>query len=56
MLDKLPLEVWTNKNLKWFDPAAGICNFPIVVYLRLMISLKDIIKEKKHIRKYVIYE
>lgn len=36
MLDKLPMKVWTNKNLKWLDPAAGMGNFPIAVYLRLM--------------------
>ena len=40
MLDKLPLEVWTNINLKWFDPAVGMGNFIIVVYLRLMETLK----------------
>ena len=59
MLDKLPLEVWKNKNLKWLDPASGMGNFPIAVYLSLMEGLKDVISNekmrKKHIRKYVIY-
>lgn len=41
MLDKLPSDVWSNEKLKWFDPAAGMGNFPIVVYLRLMDSLKE---------------
>ena len=36
MLDKLPKEVWKNKNLKWLDPATGMGNFPIAVYLRLI--------------------
>jgi type I restriction-modification system DNA methylase subunit len=36
MLDKLPSNVWTNPNLKWFDPASGMGNFPIAIYLRLI--------------------
>ena len=59
MLDKLPLEVWKNKKLKWFDPAAGMGNFPIAVYLKLMEGLKDEIedteKRKKHILEKMIY-
>ena len=39
MLDKLPIEVWTNKELKWLDPCCGMGNFPIAVYLRLMKTL-----------------
>ena len=41
MLDKLPLDVWTNPNLKWLDPANGIGNYPIRVYMRLMGLLPD---------------
>jgi hypothetical protein len=59
MLDKLPSEVWTNENLKWFDPATGMGNFPVAVYLRLMESLKEIIsdkeKRKKHILENMLY-
>ncbi len=59
MLDKLPIEVWTNKDLKWLDPAAGMGNFPIAVYLRLMDSLKneiiDVKERKKHILKSMLY-
>jgi hypothetical protein len=59
MLDKLPLEVWNNKNLKWFDPCVGMGNFMIAVYLRLMEQLKnEIIDEnerKKHIIENMIY-
>lgn len=54
MLDKLPKEVWTNKKLKWFDPAAGMGNFPIAVYLRLMKSLKDEISNDNERKKYII--
>jgi hypothetical protein len=59
MLDKLPKEVWNNKELKWLDPAAGMGNFPIALYLRLIDGLKDIIKDfkirKKHILENMLY-
>ena len=59
MLDQLPKEVWTNKDLKWLDPASGMGNFPIAVYLRLMDSLKKVIKDdekrKKHILENMLY-
>ena len=54
MLDKLPLYVWKDKNLKWFDPATGMGNFPIAVYLRLMEGLKDEIKDTKARKKHII--
>ena len=59
MLDKLPIEVWKNKNLKWLDPCCGMGNFPIAVYLRLMEGLKEEIKDvkarKKHILESMLY-
>ena len=59
MLDKLPQKVWTNEKLKWVDPAAGMGNFPIAVYLRLMENLKDKIpnesKRKRHILENMLY-
>ena len=59
MLDKVPSEVWSDKNCKWLDPAVGIGNFPIDIYLRLMEGLKKIIidkeERKKHILENMIY-
>ena len=59
MLDTLPAEVWLNKDLKWLDPSAGLGNFPIAVYMRLMIGLKSQIldedKRRKHILEEMIY-
>jgi site-specific DNA-methyltransferase (adenine-specific) len=59
MLDKLPKDVWKDKTLKWFDPAVGMGNFPIAVYLRLMKGLKNKIsdknKRKKHILEKMLY-
>jgi len=54
MLDKLPLEVWNNKNHKWLDPCCGMGNFPIAVYLRLMDELKDEIKDVKERKKHIL--
>ena len=59
MLDKLPIEIWKNKNLKWLDPATGMGNFTIAVYLRLMEGLKyeikDVKERKKHILENMLY-
>jgi len=41
MMDKLPTSVWKNPNLKWLDPANGIGNFPMVVYIKLLENLPD---------------
>jgi superfamily II DNA or RNA helicase len=40
MLDTLPSEVWKDKTLKWLDPANGIGNFPIGVFLRLFYGFR----------------
>lgn len=56
MLNHTPIEVWSNPNLKWFDPSAGIGNFPFVVYLRLMIGLKDVILDEEARRKHILEE
>lgn len=59
MLSKLPNSVWTDKNMKWFDPANGIGNFPIVVYYKLMVTLKSVIgnskKRSNHIIEQMLY-
>jgi len=47
MLSKLPPDVWTNKNLKWLDPANGIGNFPVVVYYKLMKTLKSVPEKER---------
>jgi hypothetical protein len=54
MLDKLPSEVWKNKDFTWFDPANGMGNFPIAVYLRLMESLKEEITDEKERKKHIL--
>jgi len=54
MLNKLPDSVWKNPNLKWLDPAAGMGNFPVAVYMRLMEGLKSVIDEEEERRKHIL--
>ena len=59
MLDKLPIDIWTKPELKWLDPANGMGNFPVAIYLRLMKGLElkfpDNKKRKKHILENMLY-
>jgi hypothetical protein len=54
MLATLPKDVWKNKNLKWLDPAAGMGNFPVAVYMRLMEGLKYVIPSDENRRKHIL--
>jgi hypothetical protein len=54
MLEKIPDEVWKNPDLKWLDPANGIGNFPVVVYYKLMESLKDKIQSDTQRSRHII--
>lgn len=51
--------IFSELNFKWFDPATGMSNFPVAVYMRLMIGLKDQIPDdlqrKKHIIENMLY-
>lgn len=57
MLDKLEehnKSVFTDSSLKWLDPACGIGNFPVIVYMRLMEGLKSTIKNDEKRRKHIL--
>ena len=54
MLNELPKDVWTNPNLKWLDPAVGIGNFPVIVYLKLMKGLEHWQSDEEKRRKYIL--
>jgi type I restriction-modification system DNA methylase subunit len=63
MLDKLNEQykkinnnksIFENKNLKWFDPANGMGNFPIIIYLNLMEGLKKEIPDEQKRKKYIL--
>lgn len=59
LLDALPKSVWTNPDLKWLDPAAGLGQFSAVIYMRLLKSLEkkipDLINRKAHIIKNMLF-
>jgi hypothetical protein len=51
--------IFSVKEFKWFDPAVGIGNFPIILYYRLMEGLKKQIindeKRRTHILENMLY-
>jgi hypothetical protein len=50
--------IWTNKNITWYDPAAGMGNFSVAIYYKLMDGLKNKIKNKEkktYYRKTIVY-
>lgn len=46
--------IFTNENLKWYDPAAGMGNFSIAIYYKLMEGLKDKISDEDERKKHII--
>ena len=54
LLEKENPCIFTNKNYKWLDPANGIGNFPICLYYRLMVGLKNIILDEKERKRHII--
>jgi len=51
--------IFTEPSFKWFDPASGMGNFPVAVYLKLMEGLNTQIPNdedrKKHIIENMLY-
>ena len=51
--------IFTELHFKWFDPAVGMGNFQVEVYLRLMSGLKEQLpnenERKKHIIENMLY-
>jgi hypothetical protein len=49
--------IFTESHLKWFDPASGMGNFPVAVYLKLMegIPIPNDEDRKKHIIENMLY-
>ena len=46
--------IFTELNFKWFDPASGMGNFPIIIYLRLMEGLKTQIEDDKERKRHIL--
>ena len=53
VLELLPAEVWSNKDLKWLDPACKTGVFLREVARRLMEGLKDSIPDEAERRKHI---
>jgi hypothetical protein len=49
--------IFSEKEFKWFDPASGMGNFPVAVYLRLFdgLDIPDEELRKKHILENMLY-
>jgi hypothetical protein len=50
MLDKLPVDLWSNPNLKWIDPSCGSGNFLLEIKNRLLKNFSE-----EHILTNMIY-
>ena len=46
--------IWENENLTWCDPAAGMGNYPIAIFYKLMEGLKNKIVDEKLRKKYIL--
>jgi len=46
--------IFAEKGFKWFDPAVGMGNFLVAVYLRLMTGLTKEIPDEKNRKKHII--
>ena len=59
ILDQLPMSVWSNPELRWLEPASGIGNFCVVIYLRLMDGLRTVtpnmVERHVHILQNMIF-
>lgn len=54
MLNCLPKRVWSNPHYKWLDPCAGIGNFAILIYQRLMDGLAFYQENKSRRSQHII--
>ena len=46
--------IWKNDKLTWYDPAAGMGNYPIAIYYKLMEGLKTKIPNEEQRKKHII--
>jgi len=46
--------IWTNEKLNWYDPAAGMSNYPIAIYYKLLDGLKNKIPNEEVRKRHII--
>lgn len=54
LLDMFPASIWKRKDTCWLDPAAGIGNFLVCVFFRLMEGLKGSIPSEKERARHIL--
>ena len=58
-IEQNDISIFSDTRLKWFDPAVGMGNFIIAVYLRLMdgleVEIPNIRRRKRHILENMLY-
>jgi 16S rRNA G966 N2-methylase RsmD len=52
--EKYDKNIFEEENLKWGDTTAGMGNFPIAIYYKLMEGLKNKIPNKKDRKKHIL--
>ncbi len=53
-LKKYNENIWENEKLTWYDPAAGMGNFPIAIFYKLNEGLKNKIPNESKRHKHII--
>lgn len=46
--------IWSNDKLTYYDPAAGMGNYPIAIYYKLLEGLKEKIPHEENRKKHII--
>lgn len=54
MMNQFPVELWSNPNATWLDPAAGAGNFPIALYLKFMEGLKVVMPNSRERSEHIV--
>ena len=54
LLDKLPKKVWSKPHYTWLDPSAGVGNFLIPIYFRLMNGLRKQYPNKSQRQTHIL--
>jgi len=46
--------IWEEKNFKWLDPSAGMGNYPVAIFYKLMEGLKYDILDEEERRRWIL--
>lgn len=54
ILNELPSTIWSNPELRWLEPASGIGNFCVVIYIHLMDGLVRVIPDQRARHEHIL--